>query len=125
MLRDHGIERVTEVGLATDYCVRATALDGLRLGFDVVVDRAGIRGIDVEPGDSERALAEVEAAGDGSYERRGGRLSYINRRVSGIGAFISPGKSLQRALDRVALADRLGYDAAYTTHIAGATRSPC
>ena len=63
MLREHGIERVTVVGLATDYCVRATALDALRLGFDVVVDRAGIRGIDVEPGDSERALAEVEAAG--------------------------------------------------------------
>lgn len=63
VLRERGIERVTVVGLATDYCVRATAHDALRLGFDVVVDRAGIRGIDVEPGDSERALAEVETAG--------------------------------------------------------------
>ena len=42
----------------------------------------------------------------------------MNRCVSGIGAFISPGKDLRRTLDRVALADRLGYDAAYTTHIA-------
>jgi probable F420-dependent oxidoreductase len=43
----------------------------------------------------------------------------MNHRVTGISAFISPGKDLQRALDRVALADRLGYEAAYTTHIAG------
>jgi F420-dependent oxidoreductase-like protein len=38
--------------------------------------------------------------------------------VAGIGAFISPGRDLSRALDRVALADRLGFDSAYTTHIA-------
>jgi nicotinamidase/pyrazinamidase len=63
VLREHAIDSLTVVGLATDYCVRATALDALRLGFDVVVDRAGIRGIDVEPGDSERALAQVQAAG--------------------------------------------------------------
>ena len=63
ILRDHGIDAVTVVGLATDYCVRATALDALREGFDVTVDRAGVRGIDVEPGDSERALDEVRAAG--------------------------------------------------------------
>jgi nicotinamidase/pyrazinamidase len=63
VLRDHGIVAATVVGLATDYCVRATALDALSRGFDVTVDRAGIRGIDVEPGDSERALAEIEAGG--------------------------------------------------------------
>jgi alkanesulfonate monooxygenase SsuD/methylene tetrahydromethanopterin reductase-like flavin-dependent oxidoreductase (luciferase family) len=39
--------------------------------------------------------------------------------VAGIGAFISPGKSLDKTLERVALADELGFDAAYTTHIAG------
>lgn len=39
--------------------------------------------------------------------------------MSGIGAFISPGKSLDKTLERVALADQLGFDAAYTTHIAG------
>jgi alkanesulfonate monooxygenase SsuD/methylene tetrahydromethanopterin reductase-like flavin-dependent oxidoreductase (luciferase family) len=43
----------------------------------------------------------------------------MNRGVAGIGAFISPGRSLEKTLERVALADRLGYDAAYTTHIAG------
>jgi nicotinamidase/pyrazinamidase len=62
-LRKHGIEEVTVVGLATDYCVRASALDALRLGFQVTVDPAAVRGIDVEPGDSERALREIEAAG--------------------------------------------------------------
>jgi len=39
--------------------------------------------------------------------------------VAGISAFISPGKSLDNTLERVMLADRLGYDAIYTTHIAG------
>jgi nicotinamidase/pyrazinamidase len=63
ILRRHQIDSVTVVGLATDYCVRASALDALREGFAVTVDRAGVRGIDVEPGDSERALAEIEAAG--------------------------------------------------------------
>jgi nicotinamidase/pyrazinamidase len=63
LLRSYGIERVTVVGLATDYCVRATALDALREGFAVQVDRAGVRGIDAQAGDADRALAEVEAAG--------------------------------------------------------------
>jgi nicotinamidase/pyrazinamidase len=63
VLRDRDVDSATLVGLATDYCVRSTALDALRLGFDVTVDRAGIRGIDVEPGDSERALAEIADAG--------------------------------------------------------------
>ncbi len=51
------------VGLATDYCVRHTALEALQHGFDVVVDREGVRGIDVEAGDSQRALEEIGAAG--------------------------------------------------------------
>jgi nicotinamidase/pyrazinamidase len=72
ILRRHDIDAVTVVGLATDYCVRATALDALREGLQVTVDREGVRGIDVEPGDSERALAEVEAAG-GTVERKGAR----------------------------------------------------
>jgi nicotinamidase/pyrazinamidase len=63
ILREHDIDEVTVVGLATDYCVRHTAADALREGFRVTVDRAGIRGIDVEPGDSERALDELERAG--------------------------------------------------------------
>jgi nicotinamidase/pyrazinamidase len=63
ILRRHDIDTVTVVGLATDYCVRATALDAIAEGFSVTVDREGVRGIDVEPGDSERALAEIREAG--------------------------------------------------------------
>ena len=61
-LRARGVDAVTVVGLATDYCVKNTALDALREGFAVRVDRAGIRGVDVKPGDSERALEELAAA---------------------------------------------------------------
>jgi nicotinamidase/pyrazinamidase len=63
LLRDRGIDTVTVVGLATDYCVRATALDALGEGFAVEIDAGGVRGIDAEPGDVDRALAEVERAG--------------------------------------------------------------
>jgi nicotinamidase/pyrazinamidase len=63
LLRRHGIGKVTIVGLATDYCVKNTALDALREGFEVVVDTEGVRGVDVDEGDSERALAELHDAG--------------------------------------------------------------
>jgi nicotinamidase/pyrazinamidase len=63
VLRENEIDEVTVVGLATDYCVRHTAADALAQGFRVTIDRRGIRGIDVEPGDSERALQELQSAG--------------------------------------------------------------
>jgi nicotinamidase/pyrazinamidase len=63
LLRGRGVDRVTIGGLATDYCVKNTALDALRLGFGVDVDSAAVRGVEVSPGDSERALDEVRAAG--------------------------------------------------------------
>ena len=63
VLREHDIDEVTVVGLATDYCVRHTAADALREGFRVTVDLAGVRGIDVEEGDSERALDELRESG--------------------------------------------------------------
>ena len=63
LLRARGIDRVTVAGLATDYCVRATALDALREGFAVTLDTAASRGIDATPGDVDRALDEVRAAG--------------------------------------------------------------
>jgi nicotinamidase/pyrazinamidase len=63
ILRERGIDRITVAGLATDYCVRATALDALREGFAVTLDSAASRGIDAKPGDVERALDEVRAAG--------------------------------------------------------------
>jgi nicotinamidase/pyrazinamidase len=63
LLRDRGVDRVTVVGLATDYCVKNTALDALREGFQVDVDSSAVRGVDVQPGDSERALDEMRSAG--------------------------------------------------------------
>jgi nicotinamidase/pyrazinamidase len=63
LLRERGVDRVTLVGLATDYCVKNTALEALQEGFTVIVDSTAVRGVDREPGDSERALAEMRAAG--------------------------------------------------------------
>jgi nicotinamidase/pyrazinamidase len=63
LLRERGIDAVTVVGLATDYCVKNTALDALREGLEVSVDSSAVRGVDVQPGDSERALDELRAAG--------------------------------------------------------------
>jgi nicotinamidase/pyrazinamidase len=63
LLRERGVDQVTVVGLATDYCVKNTALDALKEGLRVIVDSTAVRGVEVQEGDSERALAEVRAAG--------------------------------------------------------------
>jgi nicotinamidase/pyrazinamidase len=63
LLRERGIERLVVAGLATDYCVKETALDGARLGFDTTVLEAGVRAVELEPGDGARALDEMRAAG--------------------------------------------------------------
>lgn len=63
VLRERGIDQVTVVGLATDYCVKHTALEALQQGVAVTVDTTAVRGVEVQPGDSERALAELRAAG--------------------------------------------------------------
>jgi nicotinamidase/pyrazinamidase len=63
LLRDAGVERVVIGGLATDYCVKATALDAVRLGYRALVLVDGVRSVDLAPGDGERALAEMAAAG--------------------------------------------------------------
>ena len=63
LLREHGIDRVTVVGLATDYCVKNTALDALREDFEVDIDTDAMRGVNVEPGDDQRAIEEMRAAG--------------------------------------------------------------
>jgi nicotinamidase/pyrazinamidase len=63
LLRERNVDKVTIVGLATDYCVKNTALDALRAGFEVTVDPEGVRGVEVEEGDSQRALDEMREAG--------------------------------------------------------------
>ena len=63
MLRAGGVERLVIAGLATDYCVAETALDGRRLGFGVEVLEAAIRAVEVRPGDGERAIERMRGAG--------------------------------------------------------------
>ena len=63
ILRDTGVERVVIVGLATDYCVKATALDAFRLGFETAVMTDAIAAVNLEPGDGDRALEDMRAAG--------------------------------------------------------------
>jgi len=63
ILRDRGVEGVAVCGLATDYCVRASALDAVAEGFGVTLVEDAVRAVEVEPGDGERAVEEVRAAG--------------------------------------------------------------
>ena len=63
LLRGLSVERIFVGGLATDYCVKYTALEGINEGFTVVVLGDAIRGVDLQPDDSERALLEVRDAG--------------------------------------------------------------
>lgn len=63
LLAARGVAGVVVIGLATDYCVRATALDALRAGLATEVRRDAVAAVDVEPGDGEEALAEMAAAG--------------------------------------------------------------
>lgn len=62
-LRERGVRRVVVCGLATDYCVRATVLDALAGGLPTVVVTDAVAAVDVTPGDGERALEELRAAG--------------------------------------------------------------
>ncbi len=58
-----GARRIVVCGLATDYCVKATALDGVRLGYETAVLIEAIRAVDLQPGDGSLALDEMAAAG--------------------------------------------------------------
>ena len=62
-LRAAGVRRLVVGGLATDYCVKATALDARRAGFDVVVLTDAMRAVDLQPGDGARAVEEMRVAG--------------------------------------------------------------
>ncbi|HWP56283.1 MAG TPA: nicotinamidase [Candidatus Acidoferrales bacterium] len=63
VLRELGVERVFVGGLATDYCVRHTVLDALKEGFQVVLIEEGVRGVNLKPDDSARAIQEMIQAG--------------------------------------------------------------
>lgn len=62
-LATRGIDEVVVLGLATDYCVKFTALDARQLGLRVTVVADGCRGVELVAGDSDRAFADMRAAG--------------------------------------------------------------
>lgn len=62
-LRGRDVKRVAVVGLATDYCVKFTALDAVSEGFEVWLVLDACRGVELQPGDVEAAVAEMRAAG--------------------------------------------------------------
>lgn len=62
-LTSEGVRHLYIGGLATDYCVSASALDALMIGFAVTVLTDAVAGVDVKPGDSERALEQMKRAG--------------------------------------------------------------
>ena len=62
-LRERGVDHVYIAGLATDYCVKNTVLDAVKEGLEVTVVADAVRGIEVNPGDIERAFEEMRAAG--------------------------------------------------------------
>jgi nicotinamidase/pyrazinamidase len=63
VLRRGGVGRLVICGLATDYCVKETAIDGLAKGFEVHVLPEAVRAVELEPGDGERAIEAARRAG--------------------------------------------------------------
>ncbi len=63
ILSSLGIKRVFVCGLATDYCVKATVLDAIKLGFEVIVLTEGIRAVNLSDKDGEIALSEMNSRG--------------------------------------------------------------
>lgn len=63
LLRDYEVGEVQLVGLATDYCVKFTALDAVALGYKTSIVLEGIRGVELNPGDCVKAIQEMQAAG--------------------------------------------------------------
>ncbi|WP_298268224.1 nicotinamidase [Geobacter sp.] len=63
VLKEMGISRLYVGGLATDYCVKESVLEGLRHGLSVTLLEDAVRGVDLNPDDSSRAVAEMTSAG--------------------------------------------------------------
>jgi nicotinamidase/pyrazinamidase len=70
LLREREIAQVVVVGLATDYCVSATALDAARLGYTTAVLTDAIAAVDLQAGDGERALQAMRDAGVAMWQSR-------------------------------------------------------
>ena len=62
-LKSRGVTDVCVLGLATDYCVKFTALDARALGLNVTLAVNGCRGVDLQPGDCDRAIDAMKKAG--------------------------------------------------------------
>lgn len=63
MLRERNIEEVLVLGLATDYCVKATAIDAAVKGFETTVLSKGIAAVNLEPEDGDKTISQMRAAG--------------------------------------------------------------
>jgi nicotinamidase/pyrazinamidase len=63
LLERRGVRHLYIAGLATDYCVRSSALDALTHGYRVTLIREGMRAVNLQPDDGERALQEMQSAG--------------------------------------------------------------
>jgi nicotinamidase/pyrazinamidase len=63
LLKSQGIDEVSVLGLATDYCVKFTAIDAVELGFKTNLILDGCRGVELKPGDVERAIEEMRQSG--------------------------------------------------------------
>ena len=62
-LKDENVTDISILGLATDYCVKFTALDACQLGFNTFLVEDACRGVNLNPGDAKRAIEEMEKAG--------------------------------------------------------------
>jgi NAD+ synthase len=124
LLREQGVTRVLIGGLATDYCVRATALDAIREGFETTVLTDAAAAVEVEPGDGRAALAEVAAAGG-----RLDRLELLRDEAALRPILDRKGERLRAAVDaagrgRVVIGLSGGIDSAVSMALAARTLGP-
>lgn len=63
LLQNHDVHTLYVLGLATDYCVKFTVLDALSLGYKVYIIEDGCRGVNINPGDSQKAIEEMRSKG--------------------------------------------------------------
>jgi len=79
-LHQQDIEEVIVGGLATDYCVKNTVLDALKQGFKVKAVKSAMRAVDLQPGDGDRAIEEMRAAGAEIVEQEQEQKAGVGRR---------------------------------------------